>query len=175
MPLNDEIIEENSLESEESTSDNSTDYPADTDDPEVEDDDSLVQDEESGSTAPEGEQSEPEEEEPDSDPENISDEIVPDETVPDEIVLDETVLSDEESILPADDSLSDNSMEIQENEISSYSETVEVYTDLEAFEASTIQVDLYQYTILNRLEFIQYALCIVIALLFLQLFVRYKK
>ena len=169
MPLDDEIIEKNPLESEESTSDNSTDYPADTDDPEVEDDDSLVQDEESGSTAPEGEQSEPEEEEPDSDPENIPDEIVPDETIPDETV------PEEESILPADDSLSDNSMEIQKNEISSYSETVEVYTDLEAFEASTIQVDLYQYTILNRLEFIQYALCIVIALLFLQLFVRYKK
>ena len=142
MPLNDEIIEENSLESEESTSDNSTDYPADTDDPEVEGDDSLVQDDELGSSAPEREQPEPDEE------------------------LDSSL---------ENNSLSDNFTENHGTEVTYSSETLELYTDLEAFEASTIQVDLYQYTILNRLEFIQYALCIVIALLFLQIFVRYKK
>ena len=142
MPLNDEIIEENSLESEEDASDYPTNYPADSDDPEVEGDDSLVQDDELGSSAPEREQPEPDEE------------------------LDSSL---------ENNSLSDNFTENHGTEVTYSSETVELYTDLEAFEASTIQVDLYQYTILNRLEFIQYALCIVIALLFLQIFVRYKK
>lgn len=185
MPLDDEIIEENPPESEEGTSDNPADYPTDTDDPEVDGDDSLVQDEESGFTAPKEGQSEPDDEELDSEPEispdeiisddGISDETVSDETLLDESISDETVLPEKEYILPAADSISDNFIENQEYEVSYSSETVEVYSDLEAFEASTIQVDLYQYTILNRLEFIQYALCIVIALLFLQIFVRYKK
>lgn len=51
----------------------------------------------------------------------------------------------------------------------------EVLSELEEFENSTIQVDLYQYTILKRMEFMQYALCIIIALLFLIIFMRYKK
>lgn len=51
----------------------------------------------------------------------------------------------------------------------------EVLSELEEFENSTIQVDLYQYTILKRTEFMQYALCIIIALLFLIIFMRYKK
>lgn len=110
-------------------------------------------------------------------------EIIEDDLVQDEeeegsdsdILEDEPEASpeDEEEILETD--TGDFSFD-DEEEISSYSlEEVEVCTDLETFEASTVQVDLYQYTILNRLEFMQYALCIVIALLFLQIFVRYKK
>ena len=203
MPLDDEIIEENPPESEEGTSDNPTDYPTDTDDPEVDGDDSLVQDEELGSTAPDGEQSEPDEfleEEFEEFPEDEWEEFpedefeefpekefeefpedeleeFPEDKLEDDLEFLSGEFPEKEYLLPADETISDNSLENQETEVSYYSnsEIVEIYTDLEAFEASTIQVDLYQYTILNRLEFIQYALCIVIALLFLQIFVRYKK
>ena len=211
MPLDDEIIEENPPESEEGISDNPTDYPIDTDDPEVDGDDSLVQDEELGSTAPDGEQSEPDEfpeEEFEEFPEDELEEFpedeweefpedeleefpekefekfpedeleeFPEDKLEDDLEFLPGEFPEKEYVLPADETVSDISLENQETEVSYYSdsEIVEIYTDLEAFEASTIQVDLYQYTILNRLEFIQYALCIVIALLFLQIFVRYKK
>ena len=161
MPLDDEIIEENSLENQESPSDNSTSYPVNPDDPEIENDDSLVQDgDDSGSSFPAGD------DEPDD---SLNDSNIPEDTS-NEIVGDETMI-DEETV-------SEGSDEVSESENVVYyttTEDVELYTDLEAFEASTIQVDLYQYTILNRLEFMQYGLCIVIALLFLQIFVRYKK
>ena len=166
MPLDDEIIEENPLEGEENTPDNSADNPVDSDDPEVENDESLVQDEmDSGSTVPETEFVEPDEvpeDFPEEDPEANYDEI----EVP-----------EEEYLSPVDETVSDNELDYPEAEmeVSNYTETVEVCSDLSTFEASTIQVDLYQYTILNRLEFMQYALCIVIALLFLQIFMRYKK
>ena len=170
MPLDDEIIEENPLEGEEDTPDNPTDNPINSDDPEVEGDESLVQDEiDSGSSVHEGEQSEPDE---------FPDEVLEDDP---DVNFDETEIPEEESVLPVIDTVSDNELAHQEEEqeeeieVLSYTEAVEVYSDLEAFESSTIQVDLYQYTILNRLEFMQYALCIVIALLFLQIFVRYKK
>jgi hypothetical protein len=52
---------------------------------------------------------------------------------------------------------------------SSVSEDV-VYTDLEEFEASSAYVDRFQYEILKKFEFIQYAAAIMIALLFLLLF-----
>lgn len=47
--------------------------------------------------------------------------------------------------------------------------------DFEEFVGSTVVVDRYQYAILESLEFIQYAHAIEIALLFLILFMRYKK
>ena len=156
MPLDDEIIEEGSMEGEENIEDNPTDNPTDIDDTEVDGDESLVQDEEEKGSIPETEEPETLPGEQDEEPEEEPEE---------------------------ENSLSDNSMEDDEGteeeleeEISTLSlENIEVCSDLEAFESSTVQVDLYQYTILNRLEFIQYALCIVIALLFLQIFVRYKK
>ena len=86
-----------------------------------------------------------------------------------------------------DDSVSSNDIDVDElansilmrlNEENFTEETTEEYevcTDEEVFRESTIQVDLYQYTILKRLEFMQYALCIVIALLFLLIYLRYKK
>ena len=42
-----------------------------------------------------------------------------------------------------------------------------LYTSLDDFKASAVLVDRYQYEILQKLEFIQYALVILIALLFL--------
>lgn len=75
-------------------------------------------------------------------------------------------------------SVSDNDMTEEETtttEEETTTEELEICTDLDEFETSTVQVDLYQYTILNRLEFMQYAICIVIALLFLIIFMRYKK
>ena len=51
----------------------------------------------------------------------------------------------------------------------------EVCTEFEEFIESTVVVDRYQYAILENLEFIQYAHAIEIALLFLILFMRYKK
>lgn len=63
----------------------------------------------------------------------------------------------------------------EENFTEEATEEYEVCTDEEVFRESTIQVDLYQYTILKRLEFMQYAVCIVIALLFLLIYLRYKK
>lgn len=47
------------------------------------------------------------------------------------------------------------------------------YSDFDEFAASPVYVTRYEYELLNRLEFIQYALVIVIALLFL-LFFRKK-
>lgn len=86
-----------------------------------------------------------------------------------------------------DDSVSSNDIDVDElansilmrlNEENFTEETTDEYevcTDEEVFRESTIQVDLYQYTILKRLEFMQYAVCIVIALLFLLIYLRYKK
>ena len=164
MPLDDEIIEENPLEGEEITPDNPTDNPVDSTDPEV-GNDSLVQDEiDSGSSTPDLEQTEPDEvpEIPEV-PETDSGDSFPEQN------------TEQEDSLPEDENSPDEESGTEEVIITYSMEPVEIYTDLEAFESSTIQVDLYQYTILNRLEFIQYALCIVIALLFLQIFVRYKK
>ena len=167
MPL-DEIIEENPMENQESITDNSTDNSIDITDTEIGGNDSLVQ-EENGSQ--------------DTGTDSVIGEDVPDSSP-----------STEEEIIETDNgdfSLGeDTEMEFGEienqmpeytyyglnQEVTPYSmENLEVYTDLDAFESSSIQVDLYQYTILGRLEFIQYALCIVIALLFLQIFVRYKR
>ena len=55
------------------------------------------------------------------------------------------------------------------------SEEVVVYEDLEEFKASSVQVDLYQYMILEKLEFIQYSLAILICMTILGLFIRFKK
>lgn len=232
MPLDDEIIEENPLEGEESTPDNSTNNPPTPSNPEVRNDESLVQDNiDSGSSAPPPEQtepdtmpdsfpdnpvipengnSEPEQSEPEDIPEDESEigsgndsggnsePVVPDDDSPDnsgtsgnegsapEQTESEDIPEDEENEGDSKEesqeeseekSDEDSEEELEVTEIIYYSESepVEICTDLETFESSTIQVDLYQYTILNRLEFIQYALCIVIALLFLQIFVRYKK
>lgn len=67
---------------------------------------------------------------------------------------------------------------ISGNEVSEVVESTEDYeicTDIDEFESSTIAVDLYQYTILKNMEFMKYAFAIIIALLFLILFMRYKK
>lgn len=69
-------------------------------------------------------------------------------------------------------SVSQNIIYMLPDEVSA--NTLPTYDSREEFEASSLQVDLYQYTILNRLEFIQYALCILIALLFLTLFLKQK-
>jgi hypothetical protein len=45
-----------------------------------------------------------------------------------------------------------------------------VYTDLEEFESSSAYVDRFQYELIKKFEFIQYAAAIMIALLFLLLF-----
>lgn len=164
MPI-DEIIEETPMENQENPEDNPTDNPIDFDDIEVGNDESLVQEENGSQDA--GADSDFIEDVPDSSPSNEE----------------EYIEIEEENISFEDD----NEIDFNETEtdIPDYGyygltqtasvENVEVYTDLEAFESSSVQVDLYQYTILNRLEFMQYALCIVIALLFLQIFVRYKK
>lgn len=55
--------------------------------------------------------------------------------------------------------------------VSSVSSDV-VYDNLEEFESSPVYVDRYEYEILKRLEFIQYAAAIIIALLFLLIFRR---
>ena len=153
MPIDETIVEEDIVENteiiEDYTSNNSFDSP----NTEIIDGDSLVQGEEelTGTDSLVGE------EVPETSPEeNI--EIIPEE--------------DEEEILETDT----GDFYFDGEEISTYAlDEVEVYTDLEAFTSSAVQVDLYQYTVLERLEFMQYALCIVIALLFLQIFVRYKK
>ena len=156
MPIDETIVEEGVMENTEITPDNSGVNSSDSPDTEIIDDSLVQEEEEMGSDSSVGE------EEPETSPDEELD-ILPEE------ILEET----EEEILETD---SGDFFFNGEEEISSYVlENVEVYTDLDAFESSTIQVDLYQYTILNRLEFIQYALCIVIALLFLQIFVRYKK
>ncbi len=54
-------------------------------------------------------------------------------------------------------------------------ETPEIYNDLDAFKESTMEVDLYQYMVLERLEIISYALCILIGLFFISLFIRKRK
>ena len=169
MPLDDEIIEENPVEGEENPADNPSVYPSDSPDPEIGGNDSLVQDEEElGSNSPGIENLEPDVLPEGEDTENVEEGM---DSVEDLDILDEILDQNHE-----DDYLLDDDYYSSEEEIMNYSmENIEVYTDLEAFESSTIQVDLYQYTILNRLEFMQYALCIVIALLFLQIFVRYKK
>lgn len=164
MPLDDEIIEENLTDIPADTPDNPVGDPVDSADPEV-GNDSLVQDEiDSGSSTPDLEQTEPDEvpEIPEV-PETDSGDSFPEQN------------TEQEDSLPEDEISPDEESGTEEVIITYSTEPVEIYTDLEAFESSTIQVDLYQYTILNRLEFIQYALCIVIALLFLQIFVRYKK
>ena len=64
---------------------------------------------------------------------------------------------------------------VSENNALYFSEDYTILEDLEEFESSTVLVDRYQYAVLERLEFLQYASAIVIALLFLILFMRYKK
>lgn len=61
----------------------------------------------------------------------------------------------------------------EQNAVSASEPETEVYYDsLEEFTSQPVAVDLYQYTILTRLEFIQYGLVIMVALLFLILFRR---
>lgn len=106
-----------------------------------------------------------------------SDEDNPD-MIPDELVGDET----------SDDGLSVSANEfdyeyiqdminrsVSENNALYFTEDYVILEDLKEFESSTVLVDRYQYAVLERLEFIQYALAIEIALLFLILFMRYKK
>ena len=153
MPIDETIVEEGIMENQETTTDNSSVNPSDSPNTEIIDGDSLVQGEEEEM----GTDSEIGEEVPETSPEEIT------EIIPEEI---------EEEILETDT----GDFYFEGEEMSTFAlENVEVYTDLEAFTSSTVQVDLYQYTVLERLEFMQYALCIVIALLFLQIFVRYKK
>ena len=64
---------------------------------------------------------------------------------------------------------------VSENNVMYFSEDYTILEDLEEFESSTVLVDRYQYAVLEKLEFLQYAHAIVIALLFLILFMRYKK
>lgn len=64
---------------------------------------------------------------------------------------------------------------VSENNAMYFSEDYTILEDLEEFESSTVLVDRYQYAVLEKLEFLQYASAIVIALLFLILFMRYKK
>lgn len=64
---------------------------------------------------------------------------------------------------------------VSENNALYFSEDYVILEDLEEFESSTVLVDRYQYAVLERLEFLQYASAVVIALLFLILFMRYKK
>lgn len=64
---------------------------------------------------------------------------------------------------------------VSENNAMYFSEDYTILEDLEEFESSTVLVDRYQYAVLEKLEFLQYAHAIVIALLFLILFMRYKK
>lgn len=54
-------------------------------------------------------------------------------------------------------------------------EYTEIYTDEEAFKESTVQVNLYEYMILERLDIMTYGMCIVIGLLFINLFIRKRK
>lgn len=64
---------------------------------------------------------------------------------------------------------------VSENNALYFSEDYTILEDLEEFESSTVLVDRYQYAVLQKLEFLQYASAIVISLLFLILFMRYKK
>lgn len=64
---------------------------------------------------------------------------------------------------------------VSENNAMYFSEDYTILEDLEEFESSTVLVDRYQYAVLEKLEFLQYASAIVISLLFLILFMRYKK
>lgn len=167
MPL-DEIIEEIPMENQENITDNPTDNSIDITDTEIGDNNSLVQ-EENGSQ--------------DTGTDSVIGEDVPDSSPSTEEEILETdngnVSFGEDTEMGFDEienQMPDYTYYGLNQEVTPYStENVEVYTDLDAFESSSVQVDLYQYTILNRLEFIQYALCIVIALLFLQIFVRYKR
>ena len=109
----------------------------------------------------------------------ISEEEIMDDEIPiseEEIVDDEIPISKEEPILSdQDDELldSDNETNILADETTQlleFQQTEQIqYTDLDEFLNSPIQLDLYQYHVLKRLEFIQYAFCIVIALLFFNL------
>ena len=153
MPIDETIVEEDIVENTEIVEDYTSNNSSDSPNTEIIDGDSLVQgeEEETGTDSMVGE------EVPEASPEENT-EIIPEE--------------DEEEILETDT----GDFYFEGEEISTYAlDEVEVYTDLEAFTSSTVQVDLYQYTVLERLEFMQYAFCIVIALLFLQIFVRYKK
>lgn len=164
MPTNEEIIEENPMENPENIANSPSDNSTNIDDTQIGNNNSLVQgDEVAGSETLEEGVDEPASTSPEEIIETDTGDVDLGDTGED---LGDFEFGDTES--PAYYNL--------EEEFSTYStENIEVYTDLEAFETSTIQVDLYQYTILQRLEFMQYALCIVIALLFLQIFVRYKK
>lgn len=167
MPL-DEIIEEIPMENQENITDNPTDNSVDIIDTEIGENNSLVQEENGNQDA--GTDSEFGEDVPDSLP-STEEEIL--ETDNGDISFGDDVEMGFDEI---ENQLPEYTYYGLNQEVTPYStENVEVYTDLDAFESSSIQVDLYQYTILNRLEFIQYALCIVIALLFLQIFVRYKR
>lgn len=114
-------------------------------------------------------------------PDTVEEEIteVDDEDIPiseEEIVDDEIPISKEEPILSdQDDELLDSDSETdiltEETEpLLEIQQTEQIqYTDLDEFLNSPVQLDLYQYHVLKRLEFIQYAFCIVIALLFFNL------
>lgn len=93
-----------------------------------------------------------------------------------EIVDDEIPISKEEPILSdQDDELLDSDSETdiladETTQLLEIQQTEQIqYTDLDEFLNSPVQLDLYQYHVLKRLEFIQYAFCIVIALLFFNL------
>lgn len=114
---------------------------------------------------------------PDSPKEEITE--VDDEDIPiseEEIFDDEIPISEEEPIFSdQDDELLDSDSETdiltEETEpLLEIQQTEQIqYTDLDEFLNSPVQLDLYQYHVLKRLEFIQYAFCIVIALLFFNL------
>lgn len=166
MPIDETIIEEVIMENTENVTDNPIDNSINSPDPEITNGDSMVQEEEEMGTDSYVGEEVPETSPdvfPDSLPENETD-VIPENPIGEELENEEIIETETGDFY------------FDGEEISSYSlESVNVYTDLEAFETSTVQVDLYQYTILQRLEFMQYALCIIIALLFLQIFVRYKK
>ena len=98
--------------------------------------------------------------------------------LPDELVVDESL--DDGSSVSANDIDYEQIQEminrsVSENNALYLSGEYVVLEDLEEFESSTILVDRYQYAILKDLEFMKYSNCIVIALLFLILFMRYKR
>lgn len=127
---------------------------------------------------------------PDFHPDYFPEDYVPDETETDSSeseYVDSEEPSTEDDILSDDgSSVSGNDVDyeyiqeminrsVSENNALYFSEDYVILEDLEEFESSTVLVDRYQYAVLERLEFLQYASAIVIALLFLILFMRYKK
>lgn len=129
---------------------------------------------------------------PDEEPDDLESDIPENEYGDDDELFDEDNPDEEPGLLVVDESSDDGSSvsaneidyeqiqmminrSVSENNALYFSEDYTILEDLEEFESSTVLVDRYQYAVLEKLEFLQYASAIVIALLFLILFMRYKK